>query len=129
MSLQQIVSWIALFLFTATPAFANVVVSEIAWMGTADSSTDEWIELANTGNSAVDLSGWSLRADDGSPTITLSGSIVANGYFLIERTDDNTVPNIPADLVTAFGNGLGNAGETLVLRNASDVEIDRVNTA
>ena len=49
----------------------------------------------------------------------LSGTISANGFYLIERTDDNTISNIAADLATAFsgsgGSGLSNSGEVLNL--------------
>ncbi len=107
-------------------SFASVLVSEIAWMGTVDSGTNEWIELVNTTATPIDLSGWRIEAADGSPSIALSGTITENGYFLIERTDDTTVPNIPADLIAPFGSGLGNSGETLRLKDASGVIVDVV---
>ncbi|MBU1048741.1 DUF11 domain-containing protein, partial [Candidatus Bipolaricaulota bacterium] len=39
----------------------KVIISEIAWAGTAANANDEWIELRNIGGSAVDLTGWELR--------------------------------------------------------------------
>jgi|GEM_PF-778019 len=110
----------------ATPAYASVIMNEIAWMGTTDSSTNEWIELYNEDAHVVDLSGWKIVADDGSPSIALSGTISANGYFLIERTDDTTVPGVTADLIAAFGSGLSNSGETLRLLNTNGVSVDTV---
>jgi PKD repeat protein len=107
-------------------SYAAVRINEIAWMGTTLSGTDEWIELSNDGTAAVDLSGWKIDAEDGSPSIDLSGQISSGGFFLIERTDDTTVPDVTADLVAAFGNGLGNAGETLRLRDASGAIVDTV---
>jgi hypothetical protein len=80
----------------------------------------------NDATTAVDLSGWRIEAEDGSPDILLTGAIAPNGYFLIERTDDTTVPNIPADVVVAFGNGLSNSGETLHLKDASGITLDTV---
>ena len=110
----------SLFFFIFVPAIshASVMINEIAWMGTETSGSDEWIELYNNGNASADLSQWMLEAEDGSPAIALSGSINAGAYFLIERTDDTTVPDIPADLIAPFGNGLSNAGETLYLKRA-----------
>ena len=35
-----------------------VVISELMWMGSTTSSSDEWIELYNRSSSAVDLDGW-----------------------------------------------------------------------
>jgi len=97
----------------------SVVINEIAWMGTEAAATDEWIELYNNTTSTIDLTGWRLVADDGSPDITLStSSISAGGYFLIERTDDNAVSDTPADWFGSFGQGgLNNHGERLELRD------------
>ena len=85
-----------LFLLALLPSAAytqstrDVVISEIAWMGTTTSSTDEWIELYNNTGSAIDLTNWTLAAADGTPTITLAGTIPAGGHFLLGRTDDTT---------------------------------------
>ena len=106
---------------------ANVVINEIAWMGTANSASDEWVELYSA--SGADLGGWILKTEDGGMNITLSGIISAGGYFLIERTDDTTVPEVPADFITPFGNGLSNSGEILVLVNASGAVEDRVSAS
>lgn len=114
------------FLFLPFWASAAVLMNEIAWMGGVVSSTDEWIELRNTEATPIDLSGWTIAADDGSPSMALSGTIAANGYFLIERTDDESVPGVSADLIVPFGNGLSNAGEILRLRDASGAVVDTV---
>jgi len=80
-----------------SPAQRSVLINEIAWAGTAASSNDEWIELYNPGEEEISLDGWHLTAADGTPDIALSGAIPAGGYFLLERSDDNTISNIPAD--------------------------------
>ncbi len=103
---------------------ANVLVNEIAWMGTSVSANDEWIELINDGGDAVDLSGWTLKAEDGEPSIPLSGTIEAGGFFLLERTDDTSVPGVPADQI--YSGNMANTGETFVLRDTSGVAIDTV---
>jgi hypothetical protein len=102
----------------------DVVLGEIAWMGTTASPADEWIELYNNTSSAVGLSGWTLSSADGTPSIPLSGSIPGGGYFLLERTDDATVPGVSAD--RTYGGGLGNHGEGLILRDATSSLVDRV---
>lgn len=111
-----------LMLFGAVPG--DVVINEIAWMGTEASTFDEWIELYNTTSSDIDLSGWTLVSADGDPVIALSGTIPAGGFFLLERTDDNTVSDIPADLI--YSGNLGNAGECLQLKDETDALIDGV---
>jgi|GEM_PF-6640810 len=102
----------------------DVVINEVAWMGTASSSNAEWIELYNRGSSPVDLAGWTLTATSGSPAITLSGTIGTGAYYLLERTDDTTVPFITADLI--YTGGLRNSGEVLELRDGSNNLIDTV---
>ncbi len=100
-----------------------VVINEVAWAGTADNSNDEWIELYNSSNVAVDLAGWQI-VDDGSSTYKLtSGQIAPHGYFLIEDTEVST--SIPADAV--IGLSLANAGDSLVLEDNAGAVIDTVN--
>ncbi|MBL7155058.1 MAG: lamin tail domain-containing protein [Candidatus Portnoybacteria bacterium] len=103
----------------------DVVINEIAWMGTDISTADEWIELKNTTEGEIDLTGWTLKAVDGTPEITLSGTIAAHGYFLLERTDDSSVPDVAADQI--YTGPLGNSGENLELRNAENNLIDSIN--
>jgi hypothetical protein len=97
-----------------------VVINEIAWAGTsASTQNDEWIELYNRTDKTISLSDFVLYAADLSPYMGLSGTVAAGSYFLIERTNDNTVSTIAADLVLPFsGNGssgLSNSGEQLIL--------------
>jgi len=95
-----------------------VVINEIAWAGTKSSADDEWIELYNRRADTVELANVVIVADDGTPYIQLSGSIAANSYYLIERTDSTTT-SVSEDLAAAFsgvsGSGLQNSGEVLTL--------------
>ena len=108
-------------------AALDVVINEIAWMGTEADSNDEWIELYNPTGSSIDLSGWNLIADETAPNISLSGTIPAGGYFLLERTDDTTISDITADLI--YTGAMVNGGEVLRLydNSATPVEIDTAN--
>lgn len=61
------------------------------------SSGNEWVELLNTTDSAIDLTGWTLLDNDtsgpGSTDINLSGTIPAGGLIIFEHTSgwlDNT---------------------------------------
>ena len=107
-------------------ARGDVKISEIAWAGTDASANDEWLELYNTTETAIDLTGWTLAATDGAPSITLVGTIAAGDFFLLERTDDTTVNDIAADQI--YTGSLGNGGETLHLRDSSGTLIDTANT-
>ena len=103
----------------------DVVINEVAWGGTAASSADEWIELYNVTAAPITLTGWLLAAPDGSPSITLCGVIPAQAYFLLERTDDDTVSDVPADQI--YTGGLVNDGETLLLTDTLGACIDTAN--
>ena len=106
---------------------ADIVIHEICWTGTRASSADEWVELASTADRDVSLLGWRLVALDGVPSVALSGTIRAGGYFLLERTDDSTVADIPADGL--FTGTLENSGEALYLYDAEGRRVDAVECA
>lgn len=111
----------------AAASFQDVIINEVAWAGHSGFTADEWIELYNNTDTDIDLSGWRLYASDGNPDITLSSSIPAGGYYLIERSDDDTVSDIAADWTGSFGTGLSNTTESLTLIDAEDNIIDTVN--
>jgi phosphatidylserine/phosphatidylglycerophosphate/cardiolipin synthase-like enzyme len=100
-----------------------LVFDEIAWAGTVWSTADEWIELYNPGSQAIELGGWRIEAEDGTPTIVLTGTIAAGGRFLLERTDDETAPPL-ADQI--YKGGLENAGEALALLSPDGDAVDRI---
>ncbi len=63
-----------------------MIISEVAWAGTGASSDEQWIELRNLGDTAVDLKGWTLRwraaknevaGDEVWKTLSLAGTIAA----------------------------------------------------
>lgn len=110
----------------STQAASSVVISEVAWMGTDVSSANEWIELYNPTDAVLSLEGWTLvSSTDGKPNLSLTGSIAPKSFYLIERTNDDTVLGVKADFTAPFGSGTGvglsNTGETLELRNGTSV--------
>lgn len=109
----------------ARPTLGNptVIFSEIAWGGTAANSSDEWMELYNLTGTPIDLTNWTIVGN--SINITLNGTIPANGFFLLERTDDLTISDLPANQI--YTGGLSNSGETLTLRDAGTLVIDSAN--
>lgn len=100
------------------------IINEVAWMGTTVDANDEWMELHNPTANAIDLTGWKLKATDGTPSISLSGMIDPGGYYLLERTDDNTVPGIKANLI--YTGTMSNTGEILQLVDPQNNAIDTI---
>ena len=103
----------------------SILINEIAWMGTTVSANSEWLELYNPTEQNIDLNGWRLEAADGSPKINLSGTIPAGSYFLLERTADDTLPDITAD--QTYTGSLSNSGEWLKLYDQNNNLIDEIN--
>ena len=101
-----------------------MVINEIAWMGTNDSASNEWAELANTGSS-IDLTGWILRIE-GKKILRSLEALQEWLTISIERTDDNTVPDVPADLINPFGGFSDSGAILLVLLDGNGNEKDRV---
>ncbi len=106
----------------------GVVINEVAWAGTAASPSDEWIELYNVSDTAVDLTGWTLSfggtvIDLGSGARTV---IPPGGYFLLERSDDVTISDIAADLI--YKGTLPNSGTVIELIDPSGEVVDTANS-
>ncbi len=107
----------------ATPL--DVVINEIAWMGSKISYNDEWIELFNNSSSSIDVSGWALSSEDKKIDISLVGEIQAYSFFLLERTDDDSVLTIAADQI--YTGSLSNDGKNLILCDKQGHKIDEIN--
>ncbi len=111
-------------------AYATVSLNEIAWMGSKESQFAEWIELYNSGDVEVDLSGASLFEEGGAVSVfALTKKIAAGGYLLVERTTTSSpdpVPGVTDEAGTWGGSGLSNSGEYLVLKDRSGVLLDSI---
>lgn len=83
----------------------RVVISEINWGGSARSTADEWIELANIGESSVDVGGWVVSgvASSGGAISLAAGTQLAAGDALLVANyamSDSSTLAIAPDLVT-----------------------------
>lgn len=119
-----------------TPLHEGVLLNEMAWMGTESSSANEWIELKNISNIHVNIFGWHLLSKGGHIDITfhaedargeVSTGIPAGGFYLLERTDDASVPDVPAHYV--YSGALSGGAEGLRLFDAHCRLIDEVMTS
>ncbi len=134
-SVVSAVMLVLVLLVAPTVVSQRVVINEVAWAGTAASPHDEWIELHNISDEPVDLTGWTLVFGevtihlgdvDGATVEVRNVTIEPNGFFLLERSDDNTVFDIEAALI--YKGTLSNKGMTLRLFNADGVEEDTANS-
>jgi len=101
------------------PQRNKVILNEIAWMGGSEnyglSASDEWIELKNLTAYTLDISNFQLLSKRGDIKIIFdeNSKISPYGFYLLERTDDNSVPQIKADLI--YKGGLANSDDGLAL--------------
>jgi hypothetical protein len=122
---------IATILFVmATPVSAAVRINEVAWMGNdgTGGGSCEWIELYNSGDDIVDLTGWSLLITNpgSSKELFLGGTedaqfsgIASRGYYFIARETSSCIHAVAAEFIDwlgSFGNGISNEGATLTLK-------------
>lgn len=108
------------FLFPVA-ANAGVSISEVAWMGSAESANYEWIELHNDG-AAIDATDWVLT-DSQNLQIVLAGVIPADAYVVLERTSDDSAAGSAFLIYTG---ALVNTGATLRLERADGSLVDQV---
>ncbi|MCK9577975.1 lamin tail domain-containing protein [bacterium] len=104
-----------------------VIINEVGWMGTANSSSDEWIELKNITDTEVSLSGWQMldKNEDIKIVFDENDKIEPNGFYLLERTNDDSVGMVLADKI--YSGGLSDSSESLTLFNTNCELIDNIN--
>lgn len=112
------------FIQKISASYWDVFFSEIQRMWTTNSSSDEWIELKNNTNLDIDLTWWKIESEDWTPNISLSWIIKWNGFFLLERTDDDSAYQVKWDLFYSWA--LWNWGEKLFLINWNWEIVDQV---
>ena len=124
--------------YTGTGGWPNLVINE--WMASnqttladpADGEFEDWLELANPGPSAVDLTDWFISDDPDDPfkyRIPAGFSLPASGYLLVwadEESFQNDLALRP-DLHANFR--LSAAGESILLSAPDGTLIDRVDFA
>jgi len=138
-SMKRMIAWsivwmTAAIVWVGVACFGNgLILSEIAWGGTAASSSDEWIELRNAGDEPVDLAGWCLTFGDVTILLGEAGDdtleartlqIEPGAFLLLERTDDTTVSDIVADVI--YKGTLSNSGATVELLDPDGQIVDVV---
>lgn len=116
------------------PETGNVVISEIAWMGTEASSDDEWIEIMNIDEESIYIGNWKLAWNFNTSTgeydtvIDLDDLVLdQEDSWLLERTNQETVSTF--DVSQIYTGALSNQGEYLVLLDANGDIMDEVNNS
>lgn len=98
--------FVGFFIFTNL-CFANnteVLINEIAWMGTQDSSSNEWIEFFNISTNSIDISEWSIYGADSNKCLNFNdadgilNTIILPDDFLLYANNENIVDGVSVDI-------------------------------
>ncbi|MBD3281194.1 hypothetical protein GF391_00420, partial [Candidatus Uhrbacteria bacterium] len=129
-----LITQLLVIMFLALPKAAQagelVYISEVAWAGSSLSTADEWIELANPADRAVDVSGWRLTgAGSGDRDIVFASDtwIPANGALLAANYDagsNKAAADVTPDIVTSTVS-LSNSKMLIRLFDADGVLLDQ----
>jgi hypothetical protein len=93
----------------------------------AGGTEDDWVELYNPTNAAINLNGWSIQKTSGTFTSlarkVLAGTIPAGGHFLIVRNDASTnqVLKNAADVLAASSFSLSNDDVVYLVNNNENI--------
>lgn len=128
-----------------TEVMYNPASTEGGFGPDAPPTQTEWLEIYNTGDEPVDISGWYLQDEDGKTEGVPNNTTLEPGQAIVFIPGDQTVGDFRAAWGTGFkvakldGWGLGDGtldnlangpsatNEILTLRNVSDEIIDEVN--
>ena len=116
--------WLAIPLPILAAKPLDIVINEIAWMGTAGQPDREWIELYNNRGKEINISGWEIEnAGRKHQSLKISqGKIPAKGFFLICKRKLANCNLISSRL--SLTNNYGDNGR-IVLRDGLKNNIDQ----
>lgn len=123
--------FIATFVFCAFAqnAYAQVVINEIMYDASGSDDGHEWIEIKNTGNTAVDLSLYRFfeAAVNHKITAVLGATLSSGGYAIIADDAAKFMVDFPSFSGVLYDSSfsLSNAGEAISIK-LDDVVVDSV---
>ena len=108
---------------------ADVVINEIMYHPSSERTTEEFIELHNTGPAPVNLEGWKLTS--GVSFTFPNVSLPAGGYLVVAADRTAFAAKYPTvtNLVAGWSGQLSNAANTVVLADSRGVQVDMVDYA
>jgi len=113
----------------SAPHLREITINELHYHPIGGKNNGEFLELANFGTEAIDLSGWELR-DGIAFTFPAQSIIPAGGFLVIAENRASLLTERPGlDAMTVLGDytgSLSNRGERIELRNAARVVVDEV---
>lgn len=108
----------------------DIVINEIMYNDSEEFNSGDWIELYNTRDYDIDLSGWVIKDDDDTHQFTFANGagIASDSYIVIaaDLQDFNSVYQIGSDLYGELGFSLAGGSDQVRLYDASGILVDSV---
>jgi hypothetical protein len=123
-----LLSFILLFLISTHQAFSDtIVINEIMSLNASviadeDGDSEDWIELHNSGNAIIDLSGWTLTDNRANPSkwVFPSVSIGPGEFLLIWASGKNRHEMLHANF------SIDRNGENIILYDHLGIKMDEI---
>ncbi|MBN9119882.1 MAG: CotH kinase family protein [Planctomycetes bacterium] len=106
------------------PGRADVVVNEIMYHAPNDLDDLQYVELHNTGDKAVELSGWTIKG--AKHTFPAGAKIDAGGYLVVCKSLKEFKRAYGFDAAGEFKGTLSHSGEAVELLDAAGKKVDGV---
>jgi len=110
----------------------TILISEVLYDPPGTEPNDEWIEIFNNTSSPMELTDWTISDNLSTDVISPTVTIPVGGCVVIAASEDfyTNYPGFTGDIVFVadgrIGNGLGNAGDRLVLKDSEGTVIDQM---
>ncbi|MBT4350923.1 lamin tail domain-containing protein, partial [archaeon] len=120
------------FLIFIPSVFSQIIISEIMYNPIGSDTNKEWIEIYNSGNSPIDMTGWKFRENNVNHGLNLyqeSMTIQPNDFLIISRHGDSFLANYNrySGNIATSSFSLKNSGEELYILDNNLNEIKFVN--
>lgn len=121
-----------ILLALASPAAADLIISEVFYDHSGSDNGYEWVEIVNTGETTVDLNGYILAwggTDYSYGSIVLTGQIAACGYYVVGGPTADAENGMPffhqaVDLAPDIQNGGSSSDAVALFLPGADVLTD-----
>ena len=112
---------------------SSLLISEVLYDPLGTEPNEEWIEVFNNSASPMELTDWTISDNLSTDVISPTVTIPAGGYMVIAASSEDFYANYPAFTGAIvfiadgrIGNGLGNTGDRLILKDGEGTVIDQM---
>ena len=112
---------------------STLLISEVLYDPLGTEPNEEWVEVFNNTASPMELTDWTISDNKSTDVISPTVAIPAGGCMVIAASSEDFYANYPgfagAIVFVAdgkIGNGLGNTGDRLILKDSEGAVIDQM---